>query len=49
MRSPVHTARVFAPAESLDVVRAISADLRAAGNVQTLLLDPAQDGSCGST
>jgi valyl-tRNA synthetase len=43
MRSPVHSARVFAPAESLDAVRAISADLRAAGNVATLLLDPAED------
>ncbi|HEX4246412.1 MAG TPA: hypothetical protein VH008_00990, partial [Pseudonocardia sp.] len=41
MRSPVRTAQVFAPAESLDAVRAISADLRAAGNVRTLLLDPA--------
>jgi valyl-tRNA synthetase len=43
MRSPVHSARVFAPAESLDAVRAISADLRAAGNVAALLLDPAED------
>jgi valyl-tRNA synthetase len=43
MRSPVLTARVFAPADSLEAVRAVSADLRAAGNVQTLLLEPAQD------
>jgi hypothetical protein len=43
MRSPVHSARVFAPAGSQDAVRAISGDLRAAGNVATLLLDPAED------
>ncbi|HTF49035.1 MAG TPA: class I tRNA ligase family protein, partial [Pseudonocardia sp.] len=43
MRAPVSTARVFAPAEALDAVRAISADLRAAGNVATLRLDPAED------
>jgi valyl-tRNA synthetase len=44
MRSPVDTVRVFAPAESLAAVRAIGADLRAAGNVRTLRLDPAEDG-----
>ncbi|MDT7624702.1 MAG: valyl-tRNA synthetase, partial [Pseudonocardiales bacterium] len=43
MRSPVHLARVSAPAESLDAARAISADLRAAGNVATLLVEPAAD------
>ncbi|MDT7752230.1 MAG: valyl-tRNA synthetase, partial [Pseudonocardiales bacterium] len=43
MRSPVRVARVSAPAESLDAARAISADLRAAGNVATLLVEPAAD------
>ncbi|MDT7609514.1 MAG: valyl-tRNA synthetase [Pseudonocardiales bacterium] len=43
MRSPVRVARVSAPAESLDATRAISADLRAAGNVATLLVEPAAD------
>ncbi|MCU1650393.1 MAG: valyl-tRNA synthetase [Pseudonocardia sp.] len=41
MRSPVRVARVSAPVESLDAARAISADLRAAGNVATLLVEPA--------
>jgi hypothetical protein len=35
---------VSGPAESLAAVRAIGADLRAAGNVRTLQLDPAEDG-----
>jgi valyl-tRNA synthetase len=43
MRSPVRVARVSAPAGSLDAARAISADLRAAGNVATLLVEPAAD------
>jgi valyl-tRNA synthetase len=43
MRSPVRVARVSAPAESLDAARAIGADLRAAGNVATLLVEPAAD------
>jgi hypothetical protein len=34
---------VSAPAESLAAARAISADLRAAGNVATLLVEPAAD------
>ncbi|HEV7790501.1 MAG TPA: valine--tRNA ligase [Pseudonocardia sp.] len=43
MRSPVRVARVSAPAGSLDAARAVSADLRAAGNVATLLVEPAAD------
>jgi valyl-tRNA synthetase len=43
MRTPVDTATVFAPAESLAVMRAIAADLRAAGNVATLLVEPAPE------
>ncbi|WP_445186368.1 valine--tRNA ligase [Pseudonocardia sp. Cha107L01] len=43
MRSPVRVARVSAPAGSLAAARAISADLRAAGNVATLLVEPAAD------
>ncbi|HEY2096839.1 MAG TPA: class I tRNA ligase family protein, partial [Pseudonocardia sp.] len=43
MRSPVRVARVSAPAGSLDAARAIGADLRAAGNVATLLVEPAAD------
>ena len=43
MRAPVQQVRVFGPGSELDAVAVIGADLRAAGNVDSLLLEPAAD------
>jgi valyl-tRNA synthetase len=43
MRAPVETVRVHGRADQLEAVNAINVDLRAAGNVTVLLLEPTSD------
>ncbi|TMK47558.1 MAG: valine--tRNA ligase, partial [Actinobacteria bacterium] len=43
MRVPVETVTIQGPAEKLDAIASISSDLRAAGNVTTLQLEPGRD------
>jgi valyl-tRNA synthetase len=43
MRAPVETVRVHGRADQLAAVNAINVDLRAAGNVNVLLLEPTSD------
>ena len=43
MRAPVAQVKVFGPGNELDAVAVVGADLRAAGNVDNLLLEPATE------
>ena len=43
MRAPVETVNIQGPAAKLDAIASISSDLRAAGNVTTLQLEPGRD------